>query len=147
MIIIGYADQERLQKAMDKFFTLANDTVFQISTEKIKAILFSRKSTAIASRPSLDIWMKEVKIEQVRQHKIFGLIFDTRMNTNEHILSTKAEKINIFGCLDHTKWGSDQANLLRIRKMILLSTIRYGEEAYGSASKAVLKKLEPTQNR
>jgi hypothetical protein len=31
--------------------------------------------------------------------------------------------------------------------MIILSTIRYGEEVYGSASKAVLKKLEPTHNR
>jgi hypothetical protein len=31
--------------------------------------------------------------------------------------------------------------------MIILSTLRYGEEAYGSASKAVLKKLEPTHNR
>jgi hypothetical protein len=30
---------------------------------------------------------------------------------------------------------------------MILSTSRYGEEAYGSASKAVLKKLEPTQNR
>jgi hypothetical protein len=31
--------------------------------------------------------------------------------------------------------------------MIILSILRYGEEAYGSASKAVLKKLEPTHNR
>jgi hypothetical protein len=31
--------------------------------------------------------------------------------------------------------------------MIILSTLRYGEETYGSASKAVLKKLEPTHNR
>jgi hypothetical protein len=31
--------------------------------------------------------------------------------------------------------------------MIILSTLRYGEEAYGSASKAMLKKLEPTHNR
>jgi hypothetical protein len=31
--------------------------------------------------------------------------------------------------------------------MIILSTLRYGEEAYGSASKAVLKKLELIHNR
>jgi hypothetical protein len=31
--------------------------------------------------------------------------------------------------------------------MIVLGTLRYGEEAYGSATKAVLKKLEPTHNR
>jgi hypothetical protein len=46
------------------------------------------------------------------------------MNWNEHILSTKTiaeKKINIIK--------------------------RYEEEAYGSASKAVLEKLEPTHNR
>jgi hypothetical protein len=31
--------------------------------------------------------------------------------------------------------------------MIILSTLRYEEEAYGSASQAILKKLEPTQQR
>jgi hypothetical protein len=60
------------------------------------------------------------------------------MSWNEHILSTKAkaEKINIIKCLAHTKWEADQGNLLTIHKMIILSTLRYGEEAYGSAAKA-----------
>jgi hypothetical protein len=53
--------------------------------------MFSRKITAIASRSRLDIWIKGMKIEQVRKRKILGLIFDTRMNWNEHILSIKAK--------------------------------------------------------
>jgi hypothetical protein len=64
------------------------------------------KNTAIASRPRLDTWIKGTKMEQVRKHKILGLIFDTRMNWNEHILSTKAKsekKINIIQCLALTK--------------------------------------------
>jgi hypothetical protein len=43
--------------------------------------------------------------------------------------------------------GADQGNLLTIHKMIILSSLRYGDEVYGSESKAVLKKLEPTHNR
>jgi hypothetical protein len=74
---------------MNKIVTWADDNVFQNLTRKIKAILFSHKTTATAPRPILDIWIKGVKIEQVRQHKILGLIFDSRMNWNEHILSTK----------------------------------------------------------
>jgi hypothetical protein len=31
--------------------------------------------------------------------------------------------------------------------MIILSTLRYGETAYGSASKAVLRKLDPIHHR
>jgi hypothetical protein len=77
----------KLQKAMDKIVKWADGTGFQISIEKTKAIMFSLKNTAIASRPRLDIWIKGTKIEQVRKHQILGLIFDTRMNWNEHILS------------------------------------------------------------
>jgi hypothetical protein len=50
--------------------------------------------------------------------------------------------VNYLKCFSHTTWESDQVNLLRIFQMIIISTIRYGEESYGSASNAVLKKLE-----
>jgi hypothetical protein len=46
----------------------------------------------------------------------------------------------------HTKWGANQQNLIKIHQMVVLSTIRYGEEAYGSASQVILRQLEPTHN-
>jgi hypothetical protein len=58
---------------MDKIVRCADNTGFQISKQR-------HKNTAIASRPRLDIWIKGMKIEQVRKHKILGLIFDARMN-------------------------------------------------------------------
>jgi hypothetical protein len=33
----------------------------------------------------------------------------------------------------HTTWGADQGSLLKVRQMIVLGTLRYGEEAYESA--------------
>jgi hypothetical protein len=62
--IIGYADDwiihtthkhervsvVKLQKAMDKIVRWADNTGFQISIEKTKAIMLSCKNTAIASR-------------------------------------------------------------------------------------------------
>jgi hypothetical protein len=69
---------------MDKIVRWVDNTGFQI-------IMFSRKNTTIASRPRLDIWIKGMKIEQVRKNKILGLIFDTTMNWNEHI-KAKTEK-------------------------------------------------------
>jgi hypothetical protein len=76
-------------------------------------------------------------MEKVRLHKILGLNFDNRS------IKAKAEIImSTIRCPAQTKWGSDQGNLHRIHKMIILSTIRYGEE-----SKSVLKNLKPTHNR
>jgi hypothetical protein len=41
--------------------------------------------------------------------------------------------------------GEDHKTLLRIHQMIVLLTLRYGETAYGSASKSALKTIEPIQ--
>jgi hypothetical protein len=95
-------------------------------------------------------WIKGERIEQVNQHRILGLIIDARITWNAHILYAKAKaekKINIIKCLRHTKWGAEQQNLIKIHCMVILSTIRSGEEAYGSASQTALRKLKPTHNR
>jgi hypothetical protein len=43
--------------------------------------------------------------------------------------------------------GTDEGSLLTVNQMIVLSTLRYGEKAYESATEAVLKKLEPFRNK
>jgi hypothetical protein len=64
------------------------------------------------------------------------------MNWNEHILSTKAkaEKNQHHQMLSpHQMGGGATKEIFSQHKMIILSTLRYGEEVYGSASKPVLK--------
>jgi hypothetical protein len=91
--IMGYADdwmiltshkhvrtsENRIQKALHQITKSADNTGFQISTEKTKSKPFSRKMYQSANRPTLNIWMKGERIEQVNQHRILGLIFDARM--------------------------------------------------------------------
>jgi hypothetical protein len=55
--------------------------------------------------------------------------------------------MNIIKWFSHTKWGAHQQNLIKIHCMVVLSTIRYGEKAYGSASQTVLRKHETTYKR
>jgi hypothetical protein len=64
------------------------------------------------------------------------------MNRNKHIQDAKERAGK-----KHTSWGADQKTLLKIHQMIILSTLRYGETAYGSASKAVLRKLYPIHHK
>jgi hypothetical protein len=98
----------------------------------------------------MNIWAKRDKIEQVRQHRILGLTFDTRINWLEHIKNIKAraeKNTNKIKYLAHTTWGADQESLLKVHQMIVLSALRYRKEAYRSATEAVLTKLELTHNR
>jgi hypothetical protein len=86
----------------------------------------------------------------VRQHRILGVIFDERANWRAHICDAKAralKKLNIIKSVSHTSWGSDQKTLLKIHQMTILLTIRYGKAAYGSATKATLKRLDPIHHK
>jgi hypothetical protein len=86
------------------------------------------------------------KIVMVKHHRILVLVIDERMNWNKHIQDAKksAGKIlNLTKCLSHTSWRANQ----KIHQVILLSTLRYSETAYGTVSKAVLRKLDPIHHR
>jgi hypothetical protein len=43
--------------------------------------MLSRRKFSITARPRMNIWAKREKIEQIRQHHILGLTFDTGCNT------------------------------------------------------------------
>jgi hypothetical protein len=86
------------------------------------------------------LFIKNERIEMVRYHRILGVMFNERVHWRAHICDAKAralKKINIIKSLSHTSWGSDQKTLLKINRMTILPTIRYGEAAYGSATKAI----------
>jgi hypothetical protein len=83
-------------------------------------------------------------------HRILGLIFDQRLNWNEHIKDVKAramKKFCIIKSLAHKKWCTDQQNLLRIHQMIILPKLRYRDATYRSASPTTLKTLDPVQHK
>jgi hypothetical protein len=101
----------------------------------------------ITTRPRINIRRNERKLNRL-DIVSWGLTFDNGMNWLEYIKNTKAraeKKINVMKFLAHTTWGADQGSLLKVLQMI--DTLRYGEESYGSATEAVMKKLKPTHNR
>jgi hypothetical protein len=98
--IIGYEDdwmiltsqkyvktsENRIKKAMHQITKWVDNTGFEISIEKTKL--------ETVNKPTINIWIKGERIEQVRQHRILGLIFDSRMTWNEQILDARAKAEN-----------------------------------------------------
>jgi hypothetical protein len=130
---------------MDKIVKWQTTPAFKSQLKKQKPS-FSRKNTAIASRPRLDVWIKGTKIEQLRKHKVLGLIFDTRMNWNEHILSTK-QKNEHHQMLSPHQMGSRPRKPSHYSQNDNTKHLKIRRRGLRPASKAVLKKLEPTHNR
>jgi hypothetical protein len=111
-----------------------------------------RPRTEGNTRFKLRVLIGMEKIEMVKKHRILGLTFDERLNWKEPIKDVKAtatRKLNILKSLSHTSWGSDHKTLLRIHQIIVLSTLRYEEDAYayGSASCAVLRQLDAVHHK
>jgi hypothetical protein len=73
--------------------------------------------------------------------------FDEGLNWKEHIKARSTKKLNLLKNLSHTSCCSDQKTLFRIHQMIVLSTLRYGEETYGSASCAALRQLDAVHHK
>jgi hypothetical protein len=159
--MIGYADDwyvytfqedvkeaERiLQRALDRIYQWTLRTGFNISTEKTKAIVFTRLNPR--TPPTLELQLEGRPIEEVNTLKILGLTFDKKLSWRTHIRDAKAramKRINILRCLAGTEWGADRDVLLQAHHAIVLSALRYGETAYGSASPTLLKTLEPIYN-
>jgi hypothetical protein len=79
----------------------------------------------------------------VRKHRILDVMFDKSANWKAHICDAKVRALKKLN-----SWGSDQKRLLKIHQMTILPTIQYGEAAaYGSATKAILKQLDPVHHK
>jgi hypothetical protein len=159
--IVGYADDwvvysssannqvatSRVRRVIENIdqWTLHNG--FSISANKTKCFMITRKRLRI---DNLNIKVQGEPVEKVESHRILGLVFDTRLTWKEHLKQAKQKaekKISILKCLARTSWGADQDVLLTIHNVVVLSTLRYGEQIYGSAKPKELEKLEATNNK
>jgi Reverse transcriptase (RNA-dependent DNA polymerase) len=161
--MVGYADDWVIYSTSESHTESANavkycvnrvgnwalENGFTISAEKTKYICITRK---LNYNTKNNIILRGQLIENVDHHKILGLIFDARLDWKLHLkteLKTtkqKAEKkIPILRCLSN--WGADQDVLINVHRAVVLGTLRYGEQVYGSASDNLLDNLEATHNR
>ena len=89
-------------------------------------------------------------IQFVKEAKILGLIWDTKLTFEPHIKYLKArcqKSLNILKVLSRTEWGADQTTLLKLYRSLVRSKLGYGCIVYGSASKTALAKLDPVHNQ
>ena len=120
---------------------------FKISSTKTKAIIFTQKRNLKTDQ--LNLTMFGQKIEFAKQIKLLGMIFDTKLLWDAHItnLIDRCKKdINLLRLVSATTFGADKLTLLNLYKSLILSKIDYGTQAYFSAQKSSLKKLDLIQN-
>ena len=89
-----------------------------------------------------------VKIDN--KAKFLGLVFDSKLNWNEHIkyLEEKCNKrLNLMRAVSGNTWGASKKSLLTIYRSLIRSVIDYGSMAYNLASDSTKHKLDVIQHK
>ena len=135
----------RIQEALDSVHRWALQWGFKFSVEKCIGVVFTRKLNI----PNFQLTFDGQPIPFQNSVRFLGLHFDRRLNWKVHVnqLLVKCNKaLNILKYLSGTYWGADRKSLLMVYKSLIRSKIDYGSQVYGSASDAVLQKLNVFQN-
>lgn len=135
--------RKKLQENVDKILDYMYNTGFQLSAEKTTLVVFSGRHKI--DKTNVFITMNGKKIECSSKAKYLGVTFDDHMNWKCHVdeLIRKTDMVwGILKSLRSTPGGNYIPNLLKVIKSIVRSKLVYGQEAYFSAKKDVLKKLQ-----
>ncbi|KXZ75572.1 RNA-directed DNA polymerase from mobile element jockey-like Protein [Tribolium castaneum] len=134
-----------MQRAIDSLELWSRTTGFCFSPEKTKCVIFSKRKKI--QPPEITLYHKILSF--CDEIKYLGIIFDSKLNWQNHITYLRKEccnRIRLLKMLVHQHWGADTTILLRLYKILIRSKLDYGATAYASAKPHILNKLNPIQN-
>ena len=151
-IQIAYSDysmqkvQNVLQPVINNIYKWANSNGFTFSVSKTQCMTFHRNPD-FPLKPTLK--MNNIPLSVEKTAKFLGLTWDPQLNWNTHIrnLVTACNKpLGLLRSLTSLKWGADQCVMLHVYRLVLRPKIDYGCIIYGSASTALLNRVESLQS-
>ena len=138
--------QAVMQGIVDSFLEWTDKWGLSINPNKSRVMCFTNKR--VFSIPEVKIGDEVIPF--VTRHKFLGMILDgPRLSWKHHVEYLKItcnKRLDIMKRIAGTNWGSCPKGLIIFYKAFIRSKLDYGCEAYGSASKTLLAKLDVIQN-
>lgn len=138
--------KQTLQNTLNKLTEWCKNSGFKFSTEKTKALVFTRKRKPF-QKP--DLFLCGSKINYVNEYKFLGVTFDSKLKWTHHIKEVKAKatrNLNMIKMLAHSKYGSDRKTLLKIHTTMVLPVLDYGNLVYSTANKNLINTINAVHN-
>lgn len=136
-----------LQKSLNEIMNWADTWGFKLSGQKTVCVAFN--CTKLPSEECKKLTIGDQIITFSTCAKFLGMIFDYKLNWVKHIddLVSRCNKdLNLMRYLSGTSYGADKLTLIKLYTTLIRSKIDYGCQAYNSASKNQLKRVERIQN-
>ena len=137
--------QEILQKDFDLIVKWLENNDMYLHPSKTKIMLFGPKKKIQNKQPVIKFY--NTALEQVDKTKYLGLIFDSQLLWNDHILYIHSKISRSIGCIRRVKHLIPKKILINLYYAFILPHIDYCCTAWGSCSKMNLAKIQRLQNK
>lgn len=135
------------QTILNNIKTWADTWGFKVSADKTESVLFNHPVLPDDTLPKLKLGDKTINYK--REAKFLGMTLDNQLTWKSHItaLVNKCKKdLNLMRYLSGTKYGADKLTLTKIYNALIRSKLDYGSQAYNTASKHQLDRLDRIQS-
>ena len=139
--------EHSLQNSLDKTKIWCDKNSMVIHPEKTKSMIVTTRQKRQNVRPKLKLKLENKNIEEVKSHKMLGVIIDSELNWNQHVgnLIKKISK-NIF-LLTKLKKYTTTDHLKLFFNAHIVSHINYASTLYDGCSKDLFKQLNSIYRR
>ena len=139
----------RLQHSLDLISNWSIKWGFKLSKEKTVAVLFGNNNKNYNRDKQLfNLTIRGEPIQVESSAQFLGLIFDQHLTFKpqiDKIIKNCTKSLNLLRAVSGTSYGSDKPTLLMLYQSLIRSKLEYGCQAFQSAPKTYLKKLNKIQ--
>ena len=136
-----------MQQHLDKVVEWSSTWGFTLSKTKSTAVLFTH-DTRLEAGVELTIHGAAVPVS--KQAKFLGVTYDQRLSWKPHIsgvVDRTKSAYNLMRCVSGQSWGASNKALLAIYRALMRSRLDYGSQAFYTASKTQLQRLDQIQSK
>ena len=136
-----------IQGYLDQIIKWTETWGFKLNTDKSVAVLFTN-SKKFQNSINLTIQGKTLKVE--KEAKFLGVTYDRQLTWKTHITNIVEKSKKAFQLMRNVaghNWGASKRALLTIYRALVRSRLDYGAEAFYTASRSQLKRLDEIQSK
>ena len=135
-----------LQKGLDKFCEWCTSNKLSVNAQKTKVMAFGSRSK-VKKAKNLAVFMNGEKLQTVPTYKYLGLILDSTLNYNHHIMTVVRTVLHKMTLLAKMKKYLKTDVAVHIYKSLLLPYLDYSDIVFHRSNSGNLDKLQRLQNR
>lgn len=135
----------QMRSDMELLQGFLNENLLSLNLSKTKYMIFHKTRRRVSDHPELIV--NSTKIEKVFSFKYLGLIFDSKLNWNDHVCKLHREISSTCGMLWRLSSMLPQQQLLALYYAFVHSKLSYMVSIWGATSQSILRKLQTLQNR